>query len=101
MPRLRRRISEGLHVIREALSACTHRQARARYRRLAVLWSTGRASDVAHSHVLCARLVEWSRRRGTILLSSRTTGAPGALDRPRRRGATARRAALAASSRCP
>jgi sulfate adenylyltransferase subunit 2 len=38
--------SESLHVIREALSACTHRQARARYRRLAVLWSMGKDSTL-------------------------------------------------------
>jgi hypothetical protein len=60
MPRLERLISESLHVIREA---------RARYRRLAVLWSMGKDWDVERPHADRA----------------------GPVERPRRRGATARR----------
>jgi sulfate adenylyltransferase subunit 2 len=60
MPRLQGLISESLHVIREA---------RVRYRRLAVLWSMGKDWDVERPHADRA----------------------GPVERPRRRGATARR----------
>jgi hypothetical protein len=52
MPHRRGLFSESLHVIREA---------RAPYRRLAVLWSMGKDSDTAHPQVAWAGLANRPR----------------------------------------